>query len=64
MTSISAAPKRSRSGRSSPSTWPTISLPTLAMTPRAIGSIMAAAPVLDMNGEVAAAMNPKATMIR
>jgi hypothetical protein len=34
------------------------------MMPRAIGSIIAAAPVLDMNGEVAALMNPKAMMIR
>ena len=41
-----------------------ISRPTLAMTPRAIGSIMAAVPVLGMNGEVAAPMKPKAIMMR
>ena len=61
---MSADPKRSRSGRSSPPACPMISRPTLAMTPRAISSIMAAAPVLDMNGEVAAPMKPKAMMMR
>ena len=41
-----------------------ISPPTLVMTPMAIGSIIAAAPVFDMNGDVNAPIRPKARMIR
>ena len=60
---MSAAPNRSRN-TSSPPTLVVMSPPTLASTPSATGSIIAAAPVLDMNGEVRAPTRPKATMIR
>ena len=38
--------------------------PTTPITPRAIGSIIAAAAVFDITGEVTAPISPKARMIR
>ena len=64
ITSISAAPKRSRSGFWSPSAWRATIPPTTPITPSAMGSIIAAPAVFDITGEVMAPISPKARMIR